>query len=55
MNARSDLEWSRLPGLYLADVSHTDRYATYAIVLSPAGLGPVWIAAVGNGGASIPS
>ena len=38
MNARSYLEWSRLSGLYLANHSHGDRYATYARVLSPAGL-----------------
>jgi len=31
-------EWCRLSGLYLANVSHVDRYRTYAKLLSPAGL-----------------
>lgn len=30
--------WSELSGLYLANVSHADRYKTYAEKLSPAGL-----------------
>jgi len=41
MNARSYLEWSRLSGIYSANVSHADRYATYARALSSAGLAAV--------------
>ncbi len=38
MTASSYAEWCRLSGLYVANVSHLDRYQTYAQVLSPAGV-----------------
>jgi hypothetical protein len=38
MQASNYAEWCRLSGLYLANLSHVDRYRTYAKVLSPAGL-----------------
>lgn len=38
MNALDYLDWSRMAGLYLRNVSHVDRYRTYQPLLSPAGL-----------------
>lgn len=36
--ARDYAEWCGLSGLYLANLSHVDRYRTYAKALSPVGL-----------------
>lgn len=36
--AKNYAEWCRLSGLYLANLSHVDRYRTYGKALSPAGL-----------------
>jgi hypothetical protein len=41
MNARDYVQWCELAGLYLANVSHFDRYRTYAPQISPAGLNTV--------------
>lgn len=41
MNAASYLEWSRLSGLYLRNVSHLDRYQTYRPLVSAAGLATI--------------
>jgi len=38
LTAKNYAEWCRLSGLYLANLSHVDRYRTYAKLLSPAGL-----------------
>ena len=38
MTPASYLEWSELSGIYLRNVSHLDRYATFRPLISPAGL-----------------
>jgi hypothetical protein len=38
MNAQDYADWSELSGLYLRNLSHVDRYDTYAKLISPAGL-----------------
>lgn len=38
MDAQDYLDWSRMAGLYLRNISHVDRYRTYQPLLSPAGL-----------------
>lgn len=38
MRARDYLDWSRMSGLYLRNISHVDRHRTFQPLLSPAGL-----------------